>query len=413
MQFLYFLQQAIIWLITIFYLYQLVVSLFSFLKLKEKPLAVDKQHKFVCILPAHNEEAVIGNLIKSLQKQNYPRDKYDILVIADNCTDKTEQISKDLGAKVFVRKEDDPKKRTKGYALQKCLGKMLQDKNMDYDAFCVFDADNIVDENFLTAMNKHLCYGEEVVQGYRDIKNPNDSWISAGYALFYWMMNRFYHLARYNAGLSPLMNGTGFMVKFDCIRDTGWDTNTLTEDIEFSLKTIIQGKKLGWATDAICYDEEPVKFGPSWTQRSRWTVGHIQCLVEYTTPLAKSTKDFKTLMNLDGLLYMLGSIPMFIITILLLLINAIIYVRKGMTTGVFVLNILKYIIPTFLLPVLAAVFTMILDKRPIKKMWKGILMFPIFMGSWLLINLKCLFKQNTTWEKVEHTRDIKIKDIEG
>ena len=118
-------------------------------------------------------------------------------------------------------------------------------------------------------------------------------------------------------------------------------------------------------------------------------------------------------MNLDGLLYMLGSIPMFIITILLLLINAIIYVRKGMTTGVFVLNILKFIIPTFLLPMLAAVFTMILDKRPIKKMWKGILMFPIFMGSWLLINLKCLFKQNTTWEKVEHTRDIKIKDIEG
>ena len=81
----------------------------------------------------------------------------------------------------------------------------------------IFDADNIVDSKFLRAMNKHLCQGEEVVQGYRDIKNPDDNWIAAGYALFYWTMNRFYHLARYNAGLSPLMNGTGFMVKMDVI----------------------------------------------------------------------------------------------------------------------------------------------------------------------------------------------------
>jgi len=69
----------------------------------------------------------------------------------------------------------------------------------------------------------------------RDIKNPTDSWISAGYAIFYWMMNRFYHLARYNLGLSPLINGTGFMVKFDIIKPNGWQTITLTEDIEFSL----------------------------------------------------------------------------------------------------------------------------------------------------------------------------------
>jgi len=410
MQFLYFVQQALIWIITIYWIYQLVVSICSFVTLKEKPFIVNKNHKFLAIIPAHNEEAVVGNLIESLQKQNYPKNKYDIIVIADNCTDKTKEVAESYGVKIFERHEEDPAKKTKGDALRLLLNTLLSDPKMDYDAFCVFDADNIVDSNFITAMNKHLCQGEEVVQGYRDIKNPTDSWIASGYAIFYWTMNRFYHLARYNAGLSPLINGTGFMVKFDAIRPTGWNTNTLTEDIEFSLKRIIQGKKLGWATDAIVYDEQPVKFKPSWSQRSRWTIGHIQCLFEYTKPLAKAASSNKTLMNFDGLLYMLGSIPMFVITILLLVLNAISYLFNGMTTPDFIMNIVRYIVPTFLLPILTAIIIMVIDKKPIKKMWKGLLMYPVFLGSWLLINFKCLFKRDTTWEKIEHVRNVKIED---
>ena len=410
MQFLYFIQQALIWIITIYWIYQLIISVCSLITLKEKPLIVNKNHKFLAIIPAHNEEAVVGNLIESLQKQNYPKNKYDICVIADNCTDKTKEVAESYGVKIFERYEEDPAKRTKGDALRLFLNTLLADPNMDYDAFCVFDADNIVDANFISAMNKHLCQGEEVVQGYRDIKNPTDSWIASGYAIFYWTMNRFYHLARYNAGLSPLINGTGFMVKFDVIRPTGWNTNTLTEDIEFSLKRIIQGKKLGWATDAIVYDEQPVKFKPSWSQRSRWTIGHIQCLFEYTKPLAKAASTNKTLMNFDGLLYMLGSIPMFVITILLLVLNAISYLFNGMTTPDFIMNIVRYVVPTFFLPILTALIIMIIDKKPIKKMWKGLLMYPIFLGSWLLINFKCLFKRDTTWEKIEHVRNVKIED---
>ena len=410
MQFLYFVQQALIWIITIYWIYQLVVSVCSFVTLKEKPFIVNKNHKFLAIIPAHNEEAVVGNLIESLQKQNYPKNKYDIIVIADNCTDKTKEVAESYGVKIFERHEEDPSKKTKGDALRLLLNTLLSDPKMDYDAFCVFDADNIVDPNFITAMNKHLCQGEEVVQGYRDIKNPTDSWIASGYAIFYWTMNRFYHLARYNAGLSPLINGTGFMVKFDAIRPTGWNTNTLTEDIEFSLKRIIQGKKLGWATDAIVYDEQPVKFKPSWSQRSRWTIGHIQCLFEYTKPLAKAASSNKTLMNFDGLLYMLGSIPMFVITILLLVLNAISYLFNGMTTPDFIMNIIRYVVPTFILPIITAIIIMVIDKKPIKKMWKGLIMYPIFLGSWLLINFKCLFKRDTTWEKIEHVRNVKIED---
>ena len=148
----------------------------------------------------------------------------------------------------------------------------MKDKKDDYDALLVFDADNVVDKNFLNVMNKKLCQGEVLVQGYRDIKNPTDTWVSGGYAIFYWTMNRLYHLARYNMGLSPLINGTAFMVKWDLLIDEGWNTKTLTEDIEFALINISKGVKLGWAKDAIVYDEQPLTFKQSWKQRERWSV---------------------------------------------------------------------------------------------------------------------------------------------
>ena len=408
MEYLYIIQMALVWIVTIFWLYQLIVSICSLIKFKEKPILEDKQNRFMAIIPAHNEENVVANLIESLKNQDYPKELYDIYVIADNCTDNTAKIAKEAGAIVYERFDED--KKTKGYALQWFLAQKIQE-DAPYDAFCVFDADNIADKNFLKAMNKKLCQGENVVQGYRDIKNPTDNWITAGYAIFYWTMNRFYHLARYNLGLSPLLNGTGFMVRFDVIKPTGWDTKTLTEDIEFSLKNIIAGRKLGWATDAIVYDEQPTGFKQSWTQRSRWTVGHIQCMKEYTGLLAAAVKEKKTLMNFDGLLYILGSIPMFVITLILLLINFIIFAVQGMTAQELLINILRYLIPTFLLPILTAILIMLLDKKPIKPMLKGLAFYPLFLGSWLLINFKCLFKRDTKWEKIEHVRDIKINEV--
>ena len=166
------------------------------------------------------------------------------------------------------------------------------------------------------------------------------------------------------------------MVRFDILKPNGWKTVTLTEDIEFSLQRIIKGKRLGWATDAIVYDEQPVGFKQSWSQRSRWTVGHMQCIQEYTKKLAVAVKENKSLVNIDGFL-----------------------------------NILRYIVPTFILPIFTGMFVMWLDKRPIKPMLKGLLCYPLFMGSWLLINFKCLFKRDLTWEKINHVRNIKIGEV--
>ena len=408
MEFLYILQQALVWIITIFWIYQFIISICSLINFKDKPIIEEKNNRFMAIIPAHNEEAVIENLISSLKKQNYPKELYDIYVIADNCTDNTAKIAKDAGAIVYER--FDTMHKTKGAALKWFLAQKIEE-DAPYDAFCIFDADNIVDVDFIKNMNKKLCQGETVVQGYRDIKNPTDSWITAGYAIFYWTMNRFYHLARYNIGLSPLINGTGFMVRFDQVKPDGWNTKTLTEDIEFSLKQIIKGKKLGWARDAIVYDEQPVGFKQSWSQRSRWTVGHIQCMQEYTTQLAKAVKEKKTVMNFDGLLYIVGSIPMFVITLVLLLVNMLLYVGNGTTTMGLIESYIRYIVPTFLMPIPTAVLIMKMEHKEVKPMLKGLLFYPLFLGSWLLINFKCLFKRETSWEKIEHVRSIKINEV--
>ena len=410
MDYLYILKDALVFIVTIFWIYQIGISVCSLIKLKDKPLKVNKKHKFMAIIPAHNEEMVVGSLIESLKNQTYDKNLYDIYVIADNCTDNTAKVAEEAGAIVYKR--FDSVNKTKGFALNWFLQQKMAE-NADYDAFFVFDADNIVDKNFITAMNRKLCEGEDVVQGYRDIKNPTDNWITAGYALFYWTLHRFYHLARYNVGLSPLLNGTGFMVRFDLVKPQGWDTETLTEDIEFSLKTMISGKKLGWATDAIVYDEQPTSFKQSWSQRSRWTVGHIQCVGRYTGELAKSIVKHKSLVNIDGFLYIIGSIPMFIVSVVLLLANFIMYFARTMSGIGLVINLAMYIIPTFFLPSLTAIWAMILDKKPIKPMIKGLIAYPAFMGSWLAINFKCLFKKETSWEKINHVRNIKIADVQN
>ena len=402
MKYIYILQQALIWILLIYWIYQLIISFCALIKIREKPLLTNKKHKFMAIIPAHNEENVVGNLVKSLNELDYPKELYDVYVIADNCTDKTAEIAKKEGAIVYER--FDEKRKTKGYALNWFLDKKIKE-NADYDAFCVFDADNLVDKNFLNAMNKKLCQGETVVQGYKDIKNPTDSWISSGYALFYWTQHKFYQLARYNAGLSPLMNGTGFMVKFDLIKDTGWNTKTLTEDIEFSLINISSGNKLGWAVDAIVYDEQPTTFGQSWTQRIRWTVGHIQCLKLYTKDLAKGVIKNKTLTSFDGLLYIM-CIPLFIISLLLIIVNFVLYLMSQMTFGLMMLNILAYMLLGYILLVITALVTLIVEKRSIKKMIKGIITYPIFMASWSVINFVSLFTRNIKWDKIEHGQNV-------
>ncbi len=392
----------------VFGIYQLVVCAIGLTKKKINKKFKFKYHRFMAVIPAHNEEKVIANIIDSLKNQNYKDGYVDVYIIADNCTDNTAEIAREKGAFVFERFDDT--KKTKGYDLEWFFDKILETKPDEYDAFCVFDADNIVSKDFFAEMNKKLCGGEKIVQGYRDIKNAGDSWITANYALFYWVMNRCYHYSRYKLGLSPLINGTGFMVAMSVLKEmNGWHSKTITEDIEISLLSIAKGYKIGWAKDAIVYDEQPLGFKQSWTQRLRWSVGHIQCFKEYFTAIAKQ-KDLTPTM-IDAGIYIFG-MPMLLLSVINIILTAVI--SRLIPYKFLVLNTSLRFIGVLILcgMLLLSLITLIHDKKSLKKIWKGIITAPIFFFSWTLINIVAFTKKQLEWEPIEHVKSVSINEMQ-
>ena len=192
------------------------------------------------MVAAHNEEAVIANIVKNLKKINYPKHMYDIFVIADNCEDKTAEIARNLGVKVCERFDND--KKGKGYSLE-WMFKRIFEMEVKYDAISVLDADNLVSSNYLMEMNKHLCLGHKVVQGYLDSKNPNDTWISGNNSIAFWVSNRLIQLPRYYLGLSCYLGGTGFIIATSVLKEIGWGANSLVEDLGIFFKTDFTRKK--------------------------------------------------------------------------------------------------------------------------------------------------------------------------
>lgn len=390
--------QSIFFYILIFFgLYQTFICLFAFTKETKKKIT-NKQHKFMAVIAARNESNVIGALIKSIKEQEYK--DVDIYVIADNCTDNTADIARKNN--VFVYERFNNKKRSKGYALEWFFNKILVEIPNKYDAFSIFDADNIVSKDFFQKMNEKLCQGAKIIQGYRDIKNPGDNWITSCYAIFYWTMNRYYHYSRYKIGLSPLINGTGFTVAMSVLKENfGWHSRTLTEDIEFSIENIFKGHTIAWAHDAIVYDEQPQTFKQSCRQRLRWSVGHMQCFRKF------SNNSFKikniTATTIDAIIYILG-VPMILLPIAITLIDIskiFFHNYSFHTVGI------KSSIIAIILTMLQALIIPLLERKNIKNFWKGIATYPLFLLSWFVINMVSCFKMNLEWKPIIHTRQNK------
>ena len=250
--------------IIVFYtLYYFILALFGLFKRKEK-ISVPPKHTFAAIICAHNEETVVGQLIDNLKTLHYPAEMYDIYVVADNCTDRTAEVCREHGASVQIR--TDAEKVGKGFAMDWMFQKMLRQPKQ-YDAFVVFDADNLVHPEFLREMNNHLCKGEQVIQGYMDAKNPTDTWVAGTFSIAFWLINHMWHLAKYNIGLSTALGGTGMCIAADIVRKYGWGCDCLTEDMEFSMKVLLEGVRTCWAHDAIIYDEKALTLMQSCRQR--------------------------------------------------------------------------------------------------------------------------------------------------
>ena len=270
----------------------------TYLKPKKYESAT-RQGRFAFCIAARNEEAVISQLCDSIKNQNYPAELIDIYVVADNCTDNTASVAKKSGAHVFCRFDDN--RIGKGYALGFLFDKIERSVGIStYDGYFIVDADNILDRNYVSAMNDCVSAGHRVIMCYRNSKNYADNWISAGYSLWFLRASRHLNIPRQHFGTSCEITGTGFYVCSDIIeKNGGWIHHCLIEDIEFTIDCVLRGERVALSYDAIVYDEQPTSFRQSLRQRKRWCKGYIQILKKYGSKLFSAFLCGKGFSNFD------------------------------------------------------------------------------------------------------------------
>ena len=379
---------------------------------KEMHKSIIKKHKakykIAALIAARNEESVVPSLVKSLLKQDYPEKLFDVFVIPNNCNDDTEGAARKAGAKII--NVTIPVK-SKGEVL-KFAFEQLKDK--DYDAYIIFDADNIVDKNFIQRMNDTLCDGYEVAQAYRDSKNAGDNWITGSYSIFYWIQNFFFNRSRMYLNGSASINGTGFMIKKSVIENEGFQTYTLTEDVEFTAQCAIKNRRIAFVEDAITYDEQPLQFKASLVQRSRWTTGNLQCFARYDWKLIKAFFKNHNIAALDmALLFFAPAFQVlsFALTIMLILFKIYGIQLFDIFSYFFAFGLLFFILG-YIGSIILNVFIVSYNRSSkVLNLISGILLFPVFLLSWIPINIKCLIKRDTKWKEIKHTRSVNIEEI--
>lgn len=236
------------------------------------------KHKYAILIAARNEESVIANLIDSINKQDYPNELITTFVVADNCSDKTADIARSHGAICYERFDDNHK--TKGFALQFLLEKIEEDYGrMSFDGYFIFDADNLLKNDYITKMNDAFDSGEKIITSYRHTKNFDENWISSTYAIHWLRSIRTGHRARSVLHLATNIQGTGFLFASEIVKD-GWKYTGLTEDRALTVDAVADGYQITYQDEAIFYDEQPTDLKVALRQRLRWSKGHLLAFVE-------------------------------------------------------------------------------------------------------------------------------------
>lgn len=251
-----------------------VIGLFFTRKFKP----AKNKHKYAILIAARNEKNVIGNLLDSINKQDYPSDLLTTFVVADNCTDNTAEIARSKGAICYERFDDEHK--TKGYALQYLLNQIEKDYGrMSFEGYFIFDADNLLNKDYISKMNNAFDSGEKIITSYRNTKNFDENWIASTYALHWIRSIRSNHRARSVLRLATNIQGTGFLFASEIVRD-GWKYTSLTEDRALTADAVAQGYRISYQDEAEFFDEQPTSLKIALRQRLRWSKGHLQAFVE-------------------------------------------------------------------------------------------------------------------------------------
>lgn len=377
--------------------YYFVIALFS-LKISNKERKENTNHSFALLVAAHNEESVIAELIESLNGLNYPKECFEVFVVADNCDDSTAERARMAGATVLER--FDTTKRGKGYAMEFAFEKIFA-LERQFEYICVFDADNLVKSDFLIHMNNKINEGYRAVQGYLDSKNPTDSWLTFSYSMWYWINNRIGQLSRGNLDLGCRLGGTGFAVESELIKQFGWGATCLAEDTEFTLKLALSDIKVGWAHNAVVFDEKPTQLSTSIKQRRRWMQGLADVASHYVNPLLKkgfkekSATAFHMLMNFWGdTLYPVTAIFFAAVYMMMFIVPETstcfeLFCEMWTLPWMFLLLTVMFIGNIFF--VLAALYNdRHLDRYVVKNVWG----FVIYLVTWIPVGIMGILKKN-------------------
>ena len=264
-----------------------VVGFFRCRKFKE----TDNKHTYAICVPARNEEKVIQNFLDSVAHSDYPLDKITVFVVADNCTDSTAQVARAFdknGLKVVVYEHNNPDERTKGFALKYLFEKIEEDYGrQSFEGYFVFDADNVIMQDYLTRMNEAFDEGHKIITSFRNSKNMNQNWISFSYAMHWMRTCLTENRAKGVLNQACRIQGTGFLFSNELVKD-GWNYTSLTEDRSFCTDAVVQNYKISYCESAVFFDEQPYKLRVALRQRLRWSKGHLQSAVENCPKLLKN-----------------------------------------------------------------------------------------------------------------------------
>lgn len=393
------------------YAYQTVYLFLPLFRKKEVPQKA-KLHSYAILIAARNEETVLPHLLNSIRSQDYPAERIRVFVVADNCTDRTAQVAAEGGALVFSRYDNDHV--GKGYALQYLLEQIgLTCGWEEFDAFLVFDADNILHPDYITQINKVCAAGYDVFCGYRNSKNFGTGWVSAGHAL--WFLHDSCHLnaSRMALGLPCTVTGTGFGFTRQILqRYGGWKFFSLTEDIEFSIRCITDRVAMGYCRDAMLYDEQPEHFRVSWRQRTRWVQGGMQVSVRYGRQLLRGLFQGgkQSFACLEALTLSMWGYAAGVLCCLLSLAAA--GLLAGWTGVLYLL--VKTILWGYGFSFLVGAMTLLMERKRIRATTRqklmGLLAFPLYTFTYAPIAFTALFRK-FSWPPIEHKVAVSVKEL--
>lgn len=393
---------------TALFIYQLVYMVISLIKPVPK-FKAQRLCRYAVMVSAKNEENVIGNLVKSILAQDYPRKLFEVFVVADNCDDNTAAAARAAGAVVYERFSE--KNKGKGYALRYLIKQIHRDFNLkSFDGYLVFDADNLLDKSYLTEINKVFSNGYKICTSYRNSKNYGANWITASSGLWFLREARHLNHARMCLGVSCMVSGTGYVMHRDIIaRNKGWKFFLLTEDVEFSVDSIIKGETIGYCESAVFYDEQPTGIADSMNQRTRWAKGFYQVLHKNVKDLFKGLFSKRFMTYFDALVILS---PGYIFVGACISVALLTAADCGWSigSGVFTTEILSMLLPLFIssyiIFFIMGFFVLIVEYKKLycspKRAFLLLLAFPLFMFTYIPIAIVALFAP-VKWKPIKHT----------